>query len=54
MTAQDLAVRIGRSASHVGHLEHGRRGMSDETRARLAEALECSIDELRDNAAPQE
>lgn len=46
MTAHDLAVLIERSDTYVAHIERDRRGISDEAKARLIEALKCSADDL--------
>lgn len=46
ISQEQLAERIERSAAFVGHIERGSRRMSVDTLMRLADALECSVDEL--------
>ena len=46
MTQAELAERVGVSSAFIGHIERGTRIASLETICRIADALECSIDEL--------
>lgn len=46
LTQEQLAERIDRTASFVGHIERGTRKMSMETLCELAIVLNCTTDEL--------
>lgn len=45
-TQEQLAERIDRSFTFVGHIERGTRAMSLETFFEIVRALDCSADEL--------
>ena len=46
LTQEKLAERAGISFAFLGHIERGTRIPSFETVCKLADALDCSIDEL--------
>ena len=46
LTQEQLAEKIERSASFVGHIERGTRKMSIETLCEIALALDCPADEI--------
>lgn len=46
LTQEQLAERIERSPSFVGHIEHGTRKMSIETLCEIALVLDCPADEI--------
>ena len=48
ITQIELAARSGVSQPYIVDLEHGRRGASPDTWARIAEALGVQVDELRE------
>lgn len=48
---KDVARMIGTTSAHVSAVEKQKRGVKKETRlAKFAEALECSVDDLRSDA----
>ncbi len=54
LTQAQLARRLGVSPSAVGMYEQGRREPDAQTLTRLADALQCSTDELLGVESPQE
>lgn len=45
-TQEQLSAKAGISLSFYGHIERGTRKLSVETLMKLAEALDCSCDEI--------
>lgn len=51
ITQKDVARMIGTTSSYVSAVEKQKRGVKKETRlAKFAEALQCSVDDLRSDA----
>lgn len=51
ITQKDVARMIGTTNAYVSAVEKQKRGVNKETRlAKFAEALECSVDDLRSDA----
>ena len=46
MSQVDLAYKVGVSAPFMCDLEAGRRGARPDTWKRIADALECTVDEI--------
>lgn len=46
MSQTELAVALGLSAAHVGHIERGSRHASLETVVAISQQLEVSLDQL--------
>lgn len=52
ITQKDVARTVGTTNSYVSAVEKQKRGVNKETRlAKFAEALECSVDDLRSDAS---
>ena len=54
LTQEELARRVGISATFLGHIERGTRIMSLETLMALCEGLRCSSDALLGTEDPQQ
>ncbi len=51
ITQKDVAKMIGTTSAYVSAVEKQKRGVKKETRlAKFAEALQCSVDDLRSDA----
>lgn len=51
ITQKDVARMIGTTSAYVSAVEKQKRGVNKETRlAKFAEALQCSVDDLRSDA----
>ena len=51
LNQQELAKRIGTTGQQVGHLEAGRRKLTQDWMERLAQGLDCNPADLLDPAA---